>query len=136
MYTYAEEEGAAARTFERNMPAKTKSSGKKEFFWSDDEVELLLTVTRQYKVQQLVEGTSWESVKTKYADIFALFQSKLPETGDTRELLKDYPHTRDQVTKEIIATKLKAIRNKFCQVRITIVQCTVRTQRTATGLCT
>lgn len=45
----------------------------------------------------------------------ALFQSELPETGDTRQLLKDYPHTRDQVSKEIIATKLKAIRNKFRQ---------------------
>ena len=115
----------ALERLSETCPPRPNRVDKRIFFWNDNEVELLLTVTHQYKVQQLIEGTSWESVKSKYADILALFQSELPETGDTRQLLKDYPHTRDQVSKEIIATKLKAIRNKFRQVRITIMQCTV-----------
>ena len=101
------------------MPAKSsRTSGKKEFFWSDDEVELLLNVTHQ-KVQQLVEGISWESVKSKYADLLALLKNELPATKEeAAQLVKDYPHTKDEVTKEILTTKLKAIRNKYRQVRL------------------
>ena len=81
-------------------------------------MELLLTVTHQYKVEQLAEGTSWESVKSKYVDILKLFQSELPATDkEAQELAKDYRHTKDEITKEILTTKLKAIRHKFRQVR-------------------
>ena len=45
------------------MPPKKK--GKKDFVWTDDEAELLLNVTHHYKVQQLAEGTCWESVKSR-----------------------------------------------------------------------
>ena len=94
-----------------------KKSGKKEFFWTDDEVELLLTVTQQYKVQQMAEGTSWESVKSKYADILQLFVSELPATEEeASQSVKDYKHRKVDVTKEILTTKLKAIRNKYRQV--------------------
>ena len=89
----------------------------KDFKWTDDESELLLTVTEEYRVQQLAEGTSWESVKTKYDDILKLFRDHLPEDeGDTSVLAKDYPHKRSEITKDILSTKLKAIRIKFRQV--------------------
>ena len=39
---------------------------------SDDEAELLLTVTQEYKVQKSSENVDWESVKSKYEDILAL----------------------------------------------------------------
>ena len=95
-----------------------KTSGKKDFIWTDDEVELLLTVTHQYKVQQLTKGTSWESVKSKYTDILELLKGELPETDEEAgNLVKDYPHRREELTKEILTTKLKAIRNKYRQVR-------------------
>ena len=41
---------------------------KKEFQWSDDEAELLLSVTLDYKVSKAAEGVDWESVKSKYSD--------------------------------------------------------------------
>ena len=33
------------------------------FTWTDDEVELLLKVTNEYKVSKTAEGVDWESVE-------------------------------------------------------------------------
>ena len=84
-----------------------KKSGK-EFQWTDDEAELLLTVTNEYKVSKVAESVDWESVKSKYCDIMELCsRSYLEEAGN---LLKDYPHTKEQMTKPVLTIKLKAIR--------------------------
>ena len=103
------------------MPPK-KSTGKKKsgtelFVWTDDESELLFKVTQDYKVQQLADGTAWESVKTKYDDILELFRNELPENAQQAvSLAKDYPHSREEITKDILSTKLKAVRIKYRQV--------------------
>ena len=98
-------------------PKKKQEKGKKEFMWTDDESELLLNVVHEYKVQQLLEGTCWESVKTKYADILQLFCKELPENEEqARSLRKDYPHKAVELSKEILTTKLKAVRLKFREV--------------------
>ena len=77
---------------------------------------MLLTVTHEYKVAKVAEGVDWESVKSKYSDILQLMQEELPATQEAaRNLTKDYPHTRHQITKQILTTKLKAIRLKFRQ---------------------
>ena len=92
-----------------------KKSGK-EFQWTDDEAELLLTVTNEYKVSKVAEGVDWESVKSKYSDIMELMQQELPSSvEEAGNLLKDYPHTKEQITKPVLTTKLKAIRLKFRQ---------------------
>ena len=65
---------------------------KKGFVWTDDEVELLLNVTHDYKVQHLIEGTCWESVHLKYihVDILELFRNELPKTEEeVRQILKE-----------------------------------------------
>lgn len=50
-------------------------------------------------MKQLTEGTSWESVKTKYDDILNLFRDELPENEQqAANLVKDYPHKREQIT--------------------------------------
>ena len=86
---------------------------KEDFRWTDDEAQLLLSVTNEYKV---AEGVDWESVKNKYTDILQLMQNELPGTGDEAfACAKDYPHLKHQVTKQILTTKLKAIRLKFRQ---------------------
>ena len=99
-----------------------KTTKKKDFVWSDDEAELILSVTHDYKVQCLTEGTCWESVKTKYSDILELFRKELPSNEEEqRNSFKDYRHKPDDVTKDIITTKLKAVRGKFRQVLDTII---------------
>ena len=37
--------------------------------WTDDEVELLLKVTNEYKVSKTAENVDWESVQKKYCEI-------------------------------------------------------------------
>ena len=92
-----------------------KKKDKEDFKWTDDESELLLSVTHDYKVKHISENVDWESVKTKYDDILVLMRQELPETiEEARDnWIKDYPHTRYQITKKVLTSKLKAIRIKF-----------------------
>ncbi len=62
-----------------------------------------------------MESVDWESVKNKYNDILVLMCQELPTTvEDARgNCVKDYPHTKQQITKKIFTSKVKAIRNKF-----------------------
>ena len=53
-------------------PKKAAEKSKKEFVWSDDESELLLSVANDYKTAKAAECVDWESVKSKYNDIFEL----------------------------------------------------------------
>ena len=38
------------------------------FKWTDDEVELLLKVTRDYRVTKAAENIDWELIQSKYSD--------------------------------------------------------------------
>ena len=103
--------------------AKKARTRKEEFIWSDDECELLLSVTHEYKVKQLLKGTDWESVRSKYVDIVALYKKELLDPAQASQVLKDYPHTKEEITKEIVTSKLKAIRTKFRQVHHSLCVC-------------
>lgn len=106
---------------------KVKDAGtgnqKTDFQWTDDEAELLLNVTFDYKVAKAVTSVDWESVKSKYDDILERFKAELPTEPPSEAekerigngLAKDYQHKKEEVTKQILTTKLKAIRQKFRQ---------------------
>ena len=50
------------------MAKKAKGSSEKDTFkWSDDEAELLLKVTRDYKVLKASEGVDWNQYKANIA---------------------------------------------------------------------
>ena len=83
------------------------------FIWTDDEVELLLNVTLQYKAKRLQESVDWDSCYTKYADIAEEFREQYPNTEEAKEVGKDFPHIKELATKLIVTTKLKNIRGKF-----------------------
>ena len=55
------------------LPKRAAASKKKEFVWTDDEADLLLTVTHEYKIKHLVEGTYWESVSQALSRIVLAF---------------------------------------------------------------
>ena len=40
-----------------------KKTAKPEFQWTDDEAELLLRITHEYKVKKRAEGIDWGSVR-------------------------------------------------------------------------
>ena len=90
-----------------------KKKEKKKFIWSDDEVELLLNIANDYEVFKAAESVDWESVKSKYSDICDLFIAALPV--DNSDMMRSLPHKKEEVTKQIVTSKLKAIRLKFRQ---------------------
>lgn len=99
---------------------KSKEKGEKNkadaFVWTDDEVELLLDVTNEYKVSKAAENVDWESCQTKYSDILDLYLEQYPSSPEDATILgKEYPHKKDEITKNIVTTKLKNIRLKFRQ---------------------
>lgn len=60
------------------------------------------------------ENVDWESVKTKYDDILTLMLQELPDTAEEAQKSgKDYPHTKEKITKKVMTSKLKAICIKF-----------------------
>ena len=91
------------------MPKKTG----KEFIGTDDEVQLLLTVTIDYKTKKAAESVDWESVKSKHSDILQEFLAAIPENADNN--VQYFPHKKEQITKQIVISKPKAIRVKFRQ---------------------
>ncbi|KAL2095637.1 hypothetical protein ACEWY4_007785 [Coilia grayii] len=83
------------------------------FAWMDDEVELLLRVTSEYKSQKALESVDWETCVTKYGDILRRFVSEYPFSTVRED--KDFPHKEEEITKSALTTKLKAIRIKYRQ---------------------
>ena len=91
-----------------------RQSVAQDFKWTDDEAELLLTVTHNYKVKQITENVDWESVKTKYDDILTLMKDELPATADeAKELMKDYPHTKEEITKKVLSNKTESYQKEI-----------------------
>ena len=98
---------------ERQKEKEGQKEKKKEFVWTDDEAELLLNIANDYKVSKAGESVDWESVKSKYDDICELFIAALPENNN--DVIKDFPHKKEQITKQIVSSKLKSVRLKFRQ---------------------
>ena len=71
----------------KSRKAKDANAGneKKDFQWTDDEAELLLNVTYDYKVTKAVTSTDWESVKSKYEDILERLNCPLNHRQRPRE---------------------------------------------------
>ncbi|XP_027132528.1 uncharacterized protein LOC113745220 [Larimichthys crocea] len=78
------------------------------FVWTDSEVELLPNVALDYKASKAHENVDWESCKTKYVDMLALFLEKYP--SETNE---EFPHVKEDITQANLTTKMKAIRGKY-----------------------
>ena len=107
------------------QPKKTskKTPQKKDFQWTDDEAELLLSICYDYKSAKALDGVDWESVKSKYEDVLERFRAELPDqplSAAEKErinsgLAKNLAHTKEEVTKQILTTKLKNIRLKYRQ---------------------
>ncbi|XP_056152290.1 uncharacterized protein LOC130126700 [Lampris incognitus] len=88
----------------------------REFFvWTDDEVELLLKITHEYKAVKAAENMNWESCQSKYSDIFEQYRERYPLPEEAMEMGKEYPHKKYEITKGQLTTKLKAIRIRYRQ---------------------
>ena len=73
-----------------NINKKKNANNKQEaFIWTDDEVELLLRVTNDYKVSKSFESIDWESIQSKYGDILERFKQQYP-AAETNSSGKDF----------------------------------------------
>lgn len=86
---------------------------KKNFVWTDEEVELLLRATLDYKTTKTLIGIDWESCQTKYQDIWTSFMEQYPTPTDGEQRPVAFPHPPTELTKQQVTTKLKAIRGKY-----------------------
>ena len=55
-----------------------------------------------YKIKQLMNGTDWESVRSKYSDILELFKKENLEIKEGSRFLKDYTYQKEEVRKETL----------------------------------
>ena len=79
----------------RKKSDSSNNEAKDTFKWTDNESELLLKVTRNYKVSKAAEGTDWKSIHSKYADILQLLLAQYLETPEAaKDFNKDYPHKK------------------------------------------
>ena len=66
--------------------------------WSDDKAELLLKFVMTIKLRKLPK-IDWESVKSKYSDIYELFKQALPD--EDSDVLRSFPHKKEEITNEV-----------------------------------
>ena len=80
----------------------------------DDEVELLLTVTKEYKTKQIAKSIDRESCVDKYGEILEAYSAQYPSSEDAAAIGKDFPQKKDELTKSV----LKAIRSSTDKLSI------------------
>ena len=102
------------------MSKSTEKVNKKyanTYKWTTDQVELLLTVTKEYKTKQIAKSIDWESCVDKYlyGEILEAYSAHYPSPEDAAAIGKDFPHKKDELTKSVLTSKLKAIRSKYRQ---------------------
>ena len=81
-------------------------SRKEQFSWTDDEAELLLNVTLEYKTEKIVNCEDWESIRSKYADIWERFNTQLTAIVEEKTP-GDFPHKPEEITRVMLTSKLK-----------------------------
>ena len=91
----------------KQNPKKTDKKAADSFVWTDDEVELLLKVTMEYKTSRAIENIDWESCQTKYGDILQLFVDQYPTPENAVAIEKDFPHKKGQIVQSSLTSKLK-----------------------------
>ena len=65
---------------------KVKKKYADKYKWTADEVELLLTVTKEYKTKQIAKSTDWESCVDKYGEILEAYSAHYPSPEDAASI--------------------------------------------------
>ena len=76
-----------------------------EFLWTDDEIQLLLQTSFNFKSKCEFEGSSWESVRSKYEQIFENMSKEYPE--DPEKFPNKSTITKEHITAKSIRTVFK-----------------------------
>ena len=80
----------------------------------DDETELLLNLTVEYKTENSAESINWESIQSKYSDIHKCFVAHISSfEEEIATLNKEYTHRPQEIKKTIVTSKLKVVRQRY-----------------------
>ena len=74
--------------------------------WTDDELQLLLEASLDFKSKCEFQGESWESKRSKYENILDIMLKQYPQNQEK------YPN-KDKLNKDRVAAKLKTIRTVY-----------------------
>ena len=66
---------------------KVKKKYADTYKWTDDEVELLLMVTKEYKMKQIAKSIDWESCVDKYGEILEAYSAHYAHCSSCRSLM-------------------------------------------------
>ena len=96
-------------------PTRKEIMAREYFTWTDDETELLLSLTLEYKTEKSLENIDWESLRSKYNDIHERFVAHLQNIveGTTPAPDKYSPHRPEEITTAVVTSKLKGIRGRY-----------------------
>ena len=78
------------------------------FKWTDDEIQLLLEVVKDYQSIQTQKKLDWMKIRSRYEQIAAKMRVDYPITSS-----EEFPHTAEEITKERVAAKLKKIQAAY-----------------------
>ena len=97
------------------MPPKKRSTGEegeKVFNWTDHEIALPVGVIIDYKADRASKGEDWDTMRSKYEDILALFLERYP-TDPAKE--SEFPNSKDKsvFSKERLIGKIKKLKLNF-----------------------
>ena len=66
---------------EIGITKKMSEESEIEFFWTDDEMQKLLSLALQFKCKCEYEGRNWESIRSKYERIQEIIVESYPKTN-------------------------------------------------------
>ena len=92
----------------KRKESQTLQSDVESFKWTDDEIQLLLEVVKDYQSIQSQKNLDWMKIRSRYDQIAAKMREDYPVTSS-----EEYPHTREEMTKERVAAKLKKIQAAY-----------------------
>ena len=83
-------------------------NGVESFKWTDDKIQLLLEVVKDYQSIQAQSNLDWMKIRSRYEQIAAKMRNEYPVAP-----LDEYPHTKEEITRERVAAKLKKIQAAY-----------------------
>ena len=92
----------------KRKESQNLKSDVESFKWTDDEIQLLLEVVKDYQSIQSQKNLDWMKIRSRYDQIAAKMREEYPVASS-----EDYPHVREEMTKERVAAKLKKIQAAY-----------------------
>ena len=88
--------------------SNVEDGDEQQFKWTDDEIQLLLEVVRNYKATQTQQKLDWVKIRSRYEQVAAQFKEEYPEQPSDL-----YPHKREKITRDRVTAKLKKIQTAY-----------------------